>query len=73
MMKSRVLIFVALAGMFLMSNCSDKTVGSYPFSPRQAKKIFEAKSSAAITPSQFKRQAGSESFELNASPCYQTK
>jgi len=73
MMKSRVLIFVALAGMFLLSNCSDKTVGNYPFSPRQAKKIFEAKSSASVSPSQLKRQAGSESFERDASPCLQTK
>jgi hypothetical protein len=59
-MKKRVTIILTLAVLFLMCNCSDKAMVKYPFSPKQAKKIFSAKSSASLTPDLLKDDNGSQ-------------
>jgi hypothetical protein len=62
-MKKRVTIILTLAVLFLMCNCSDKAMVKYPFSPKQAKKIFSAKSSASLTPGQLKEHNASQSAQ----------
>ncbi len=56
-MKKTVHIILAVVAIFLLSHCSDKPMTKYPFSPRQAKKIFSAKSSASASPNQIKNQS----------------
>jgi hypothetical protein len=61
-MKKRLTIILSVAVIFLMCNCSDKAIAKYPFSQRQAKKIFAAKSSASSSaPGQLKKLAESQS------------
>ncbi len=65
-MKKRVSIILALAVICLMSNCSDKAFAKYPFPPRQAKKIYSAKSSGPSAPVRIKDFTGDQSDKPNA-------
>jgi uncharacterized lipoprotein YehR (DUF1307 family) len=64
-MKKRVSMLLAMAVIFMLSNCADKTMAKHPLSNKQTKKMYSAKSSGPSAPVLIKDILESQSAKAN--------
>lgn len=65
-MKKQVSMLLAVAVIFMLSNCADKTMAKHPLSNKQdKKKMYSAKSSGPSAPVLIKDIVASQSAKAN--------